>query len=752
MDAQDFLTAVSGAAIALPLLLGFLVLHRSPGETLNRVFFLLSMCMAYLAVMELGFQQADDVESADLWMRWGILWPFTFSVLLHFSQVFAEKRDLLRKQWNYALVYGPAIAISLLDLMTGNVTGDPVKESWGWTTVPPSSPGLWVAATTWAVAFGFISFFLCLHAYVNARGEARKSQSRLVVLGIATPLIFALITDAMLPGMGAITPSLSNIGFLSATFLLGYAVWKYKLFALTPAVAAEQIINTMSDPLILVDTEGIIAVTNDATTKLLGFTESEMIGRHASSVFVEESQRVFTQSGIRSLASEDSTGDIRTTLVTKGGNPVPISLSGSVLRDTDGDEQGLVLVLRDMTARVRAEKLLRESEQRANKALEELQTTQEGLIQAEKLSAIGELVAGVAHELNNPLMIIEGFSELLVDGDEATDVKRRADRIATQARRASRIVHNLVSFARKREIKMRPVHINELMVTILEIKNYDLRVSNIETEFAFATELPQALGDETQLQSVLLNLINNAQDAMNGNGGRLLKLATEHRGNMVRISVADDGPGIRADLLKKVFDPFFTTKEVGKGTGLGLSICHGIVAQHGGRLWVESEYGKGATFHVEIPAVPENWSEELEGKVAQHVATQRRERILVVDDEVMIQELAGEALRKMGYDVDTVSGASEALTLLESGNYAKLLVDIRMPDMDGIEFYQELSKNIPAYASKVIFITGDMAGIRTSSFLESSGRPYLAKPFSLESLRSLLAKEISAPSNGHTVG
>ncbi len=194
-----------------------------------------------------------------------------------------------------------------------------------------------------------------------------------------------------------------------------------------------------------------------------------------------------------------------------------------------------------MTARVRDEKLLREGEQRANRALEELKTAQEGLIQSEKLSAIGEVVAGIAHELNNPLMAIEGFSELLASGDVPPKARERAERIVKQAQRASRIVHNLVSFARKREVQMGPVNLNELMGTILEIKTYDLRVSSIEIELGLATDLPEALGDATQLQSVLLNLINNAQDAMVGSGGQTLKLTTERRDDMVRVSVVDEG-------------------------------------------------------------------------------------------------------------------------------------------------------------------------------------------------------------------
>ena len=418
------------------------------------------------------------------------------------------------------------------------------------------------------------------------------------------------------------------------------------------------------------------------------------------------------------------------------------------MRDKDGNEQGLVLVCRDMTARVRDEKLLREGEQRANRALEELKTAQEGLIQSEKLSAIGEVVAGIAHELNNPLMAIEGFSELLASGDVPPKARERAERIVKQAQRASRIVHNLVSFARKREVQMGPVNLNELMGTILEIKTYDLRVSSIEIELGLATDLPEALGDATQLQSVLLNLINNAQDAMVGSGGQTLKLTTERRDDMVRVSVVDDGPGIRPDHLMKVFDPFFTTKEVGRGTGLGLNICHGIVGQHGGRIWVESVYGNGATFHVEIPVAPVDGSEGP-GDVPTDTSDGRAKgRLLVIDDEERIRELAAGALGGMGYEVDTASGARKALALLENGNYDLLLVDIRMPDMDGIEFYQTLTSVAPSFAARVVFFTGDTAGPRTQSFLASSGRPYLSKPVGLEQLRSIVAQEITASARG----
>ena len=400
------------------------------------------------------------------------------------------------------------------------------------------------------------------------------------------------------------------------------------------------------------------------------------------------------------------------------------------------------LTQHEVAERQRAEEELRRSEQKAVKTLQELEMAQQNLVQAEKLSAIGELVAGVAHELNNPLTGILGFSQLLLGSDLDPEVRQDVERIAWEAQRSARVVQNLLSFARMQELQKVPTDLNDTLARTVEIKSYDLRVSSIEVEMNLQQGLPYVLADAGQLQTVFLNLINNAQDAIvAAHGGGTLRVSTSHAGDVVRVSITDDGPGIPVDHQNKLFDPFFTTKAVGKGTGLGLSICHGIVASHQGRIWVESEYGSGATFHMEFPIAAEESVEEGPDDTCEPVAATGG-RILVIDDEQVIRDLVVAALTRSGYQVDSLADARTVLDSLEDFPYDLLLVDLKMPGIDGKEFFELLSQRRPELALRVIFVTGDEVSIDAREFLEAAGRPVISKPFDLDALSHLVATEL----------
>jgi signal transduction histidine kinase len=233
------------------------------------------------------------------------------------------------------------------------------------------------------------------------------------------------------------------------------------------------------------------------------------------------------------------------------------------------------------------------------------------LLVTNRLSSIGELASGIAHELNNPLTSIIGFSDLLLGRELPDDVKEDLTIINTEAQRTAKIVKNLLSFARSRAPEEKSVSVNDAIGKILELRAYEQKVNDIEVTTRFAADLPEVTADEFQLQQVFLNLVINAEYFMKLAHDRgTLVIITERAGDVVRVSFADDGPGIAPESLPRLFDPFFTTKEVGKGTGLGLSICHGIISAHGGKIYAESELGKGATFFVELP-IGKPWFSQL---------------------------------------------------------------------------------------------------------------------------------------------
>jgi two-component system NtrC family sensor kinase len=289
--------------------------------------------------------------------------------------------------------------------------------------------------------------------------------------------------------------------------------------------------------------------------------------------------------------------------------------------------------------------------------VERLKTTQAQLLQAEKLSAIGQLVAGVAHELNNPLTSVIGYAQL-VEEELRTDPGSRPPaevahdlrRIAEESERAARIVRNLLAFARRQVAARAPQDPAEICTRVLSLREYSFRLTGITLETVFEPGLPKVQADSSQLQQVLLNLVLNAEQAMRGRPQRRLVIGLRHdrEAHAVELSVSDSGHGIDAANLSRIFDPFFTTRDVGEGTGLGLSICYGIVRDHGGQIAVESRPQEGTTFRVKLPA-------SLDDPAV------RGAEVVVAHAEQTQREFVTAALQGWGYRVVSAATLQEAL-------------------------------------------------------------------------------------------
>ena len=377
----------------------------------------------------------------------------------------------------------------------------------------------------------------------------------------------------------------------------------------------------------------------------------------------------------------------------------------------------------------------------------ELEEAQSQLVQAEKMSAVGLLVSGVAHELNNPLAGVVGYSQLLLKEDAGEKVRRGLEKINREAERCKKIVQNLQTFARKRTPQKEYIGVNGIVESSLELRSYQLRVDNIGVEVDLDPRLPKTMGDFHQLQQVFINILVNAHQAMMERGGGKLKVSSREVDGFVRFEVRDDGPGISEENLSRIFDPFFTTKEVGQGTGLGLSICYGIIEEHRGRISARNHVDGGAVFTVEIPIIasPAAPEERLAPPgPAKATADLRGCNVLVVDDELTIVDILYQVLKSDGFRVDTALSGTIALKKLEKERYDLIISDLKMPGMSGQELYDRVRCLDEALSRRIIFSTGDVVSSETRSFLERSGNMYLQKPFEIEAMRQAVVATIQA--------
>ncbi|MDA5095813.1 ATP-binding protein [Aliiroseovarius sp. KMU-50] len=388
-------------------------------------------------------------------------------------------------------------------------------------------------------------------------------------------------------------------------------------------------------------------------------------------------------------------------------------------------EQVIVSHTRDLTDQIQIE--------------EELSRQQEQLYQNEKLLAMGELLAGVAHELNNPLSVVVGHSLMLREDCADPETLRQVEKISNAAERCARIVKTFLTMARQKPAKMQDLDINEVLQTAVDVAKYGDIEDGISVSYQLAQDLPMISADPDQITQVFINMILNAEQAMRESGkGQQITVKTQKAPDQsgVMITVEDDGPGIPEKSRGRVFEPFFTTREVGQGTGMGLAICHRIIQSHNGQISIETGANGGSLFQILLPLNSPN--AQTPADIPKGETTAPDIRILIVDDEEDVAELNAEILSRSGYQVDVFTHADDALESLRTHNYGLILSDLNMPDVDGRGFFDAITQEFPAMIDKTGFITGDTMGHSSQSFLAIANRPYVEKPLSPKELRTFV--------------
>ena len=474
------------------------------------------------------------------------------------------------------------------------------------------------------------------------------------------------------------------------------------------------LVESASDAIVTLDANGRFTTVNHAAENISGYKREELVGQWFAPMLPDDDLPKALAHFQQALAGE--TGLFESQFYRKDGEVRTISITYS----TPQKDEEVLCLIRDVTD----QKML-----------------QEQLIQSEKMSAIGQLVSGVAHELNNPLAGISAFAQLLLAEKRfPPDQRTAAETIYSEARRASRIVQNLLTFARQHKAEKVPTAVNQVLDDTLELRGYELRVRGIDVRREYDDSLPDTMADAHQLQQVFLNLITNAEQAMEQREGHHHRLTVRTRRNSdsIRIEVEDTGAGIPANLIERIFNPFFTTKPTGSGTGLGLSISLGIVREHEGRIWAENPPQAGARFVVEIPITEPRLSGEHASIAPAQPVGNDRLRVLVVDDEASVRVSLQRYLAGKGHEVETTASGEDALVRLKLTKYDAVIVDMRMPDLSGEQLFERLRSNDPAHAERVIFTTGDLVNEQMRRFLDGTGRPCVPKPFEFASFDQAL--------------
>jgi two-component system, NtrC family, sensor kinase len=380
--------------------------------------------------------------------------------------------------------------------------------------------------------------------------------------------------------------------------------------------------------------------------------------------------------------------------------------------------------------------------EKTREAYDSLRRAQEQLLQSEKMAAVGQLISGVAHELNNPLTAILGYSQLLQSEDS---VQPRGadylDKLYKQAQRTHHIVQNLLSFARQHKPQRAPVQLNQILEDTLALREYDMKLNNIVVHRQFDPNMPVTPGDFHQLEQVFLNILNNAVDAIREKGGPgELWIQTEVVGDRLKVEFTDNGPGVANS--HRIFDPFYTTKPVGKGTGLGLSICYGIVKEHGGEIRVSNSPPRGATFTITLPLRPV--AAEVQPKAVLAPAPFSG-TVLLAEAEESVLQVEREVLAAAGGTLRLARGTTEAIDTLETDVIDAIVADADMAGGSfGTTLFRWIEAHRPELVGRVVFTTSQPVDQLPDEFLKS-GSVLLRKPFPLEKLSEILRAMLAAP-------
>jgi PAS domain S-box-containing protein len=488
-----------------------------------------------------------------------------------------------------------------------------------------------------------------------------------------------------------------------------------------------RLVSSFPDIIAVLDQDGRYTYMSQRIQEVLGRRPEEYVGEELGARAHPEDKQRLAEELRKLLSGEKVQLQVEFRTPAQDGTWRLLRASAGPLFDDTGRISGVVASARDVTESNRIERQLS---------------------QKEKFAAMGQMLAGAAHELNNPLTAILGVGDLLRERATDAAARRHAEIVLQQARRAAEIVQNLLAFSRPLSQGGSKIRLTELVQHVLQLQREPLRLKNIEVKFKAAEDVPAVMGDRKLLTQAFLNIITNAEQAISSvrdHGTLHVSLSAE--GQRACAAFSDDGPGIPLENVQMIFDPFYTTKRPGGGSGLGLTICLAVVKEHGGTIEVQSNKG-GATFRVMLPAAPADpASNRLSGGKTAYAGTQvlRGRSVLVVDDEESIREIVQEGLAARGVKVDCAANSEEALLLLPAHPYEFVLCDFNLPGLHGQQLFERMRSTMSDSSPRFVFMTGDLVEPATVAAIREQGAQILQKPFHVSALAALLVELLQPP-------
>jgi len=563
-----------GASIS-SLCLGVIVYSFNRKGTLNKLFLLASVATFFYMFTTVMMWISSNFAAASFWNKMGTIWPFSEALVLNFALVFTGSK-WIRNKLNYAVLYLPAVAFWLIDILTNLINAPPVTKYWGYNDV---ASGTWIyyVSTIWSAGTAFLAFILCFRYYRHVNLPARRQQGKCVTIGFAVPIAAFIATNMVSRSFNIDIPNFGIIATLFLSIFVGYGVARYELFTFDAAMAAENILSTMPDSFILANLDAKMLRVNERLVNFVGYPKEELIGEPITKLCEESDTSSFINI-LKELAENKIVRNHESIFKKRSGEKCNVLFSGSVVKSKTGRDIGITCIIRDITE---------------HKAMEQR------LVKAERLASIGELAGQLGHDLRNPLAAIKyGLYIVKKKGDEFEGEGREKilGSMESAVEDSNRIVTSLLDYASELKLQLVECTPKSLMLNTLSKIQVPDRISILDQ----TTDDVNLFVDSQRMERVFTSIIHNAIEATPEKG--VIQISNNLKMLNVEISFSDSGSGVPEKVLPKLFSPLVTTKA--KGMGMSLAICKRIVDAHGGKVGAESKVGGGAKFTVTLPIKP----------------------------------------------------------------------------------------------------------------------------------------------------